>query len=70
MFQMKVYFINSKICKFSKRVMVPVKPGELINWIGFSHEGMLFVQDTSETIRFYCWNLDQWINILVGDKNK
>ena len=56
MFQMKVYTINESECKFERKALLPVKTGELINWIGFSQEGMLFVQDTNETIRFYSWN--------------
>ena len=47
---------------------MPVKSESTLNWFGFSQEGILFAQDTSETVRMYMWDTNEWINVYKGNE--
>jgi hypothetical protein len=69
-FEMKVYNIGDQIFKLIRKTIMPVKSEEELKWFGFSREGCIFNHDSSETVRMYCWNLDQWVNVFEEDKDK
>lgn len=41
-----------------------------MKWFGFSSEGCLFNQDTSETIRMFIWEKNEWVNIYEEEISK
>lgn len=49
---------------------MPIKAESNLKWFGFSTEGCLFNQDSSQTIRMLIWDKNQWVNVLEEDSNK
>ena len=62
-FELKVYNISNQSVKFEKTIKMPIKAEHELKMFGFSEEGYLYNQDTSETVRMYCWDSDEWVNI-------
>lgn len=52
-----------------RKIKMPVSSGEKLKWFGFSEEGCLYSHDTSETVRMYCWDSNEWTTVLAIDNS-
>ena len=65
---MKAYKITLETCKLERIVEIPVKSECALNWFGFSQEGILYAQDTSESVRMYLWDTNEWVSVYKGNE--
>ena len=60
---MKLYKVSNQSVRLEKKIKMPIKAEHELKSLGFSEEGYLYNQDTSETVRMYCWDSNEWINV-------
>lgn len=69
-FELKLYRVTNQSIKLERVTKLPVRAEHELKWLGFSEEGALFNQDTSETVRMYCWDSNEWVNVYQEDPSK
>jgi hypothetical protein len=65
---MRVFLVDQQDCLLTMitDLHVPVRPGCLLRWVGFSREGMLFTQDSAGNIRALNLQSNEWTSLAVG----
>jgi len=66
---MRIFLVDQQDCTLTPLtdLHVPLRPGSLLKWIGFSREGMLFSQDSSGNIRALNLESNEWTSLSVSE---